>query len=60
MQRPDTHMRMDSFMDGEKDSSAASEGKRAGSGSSAGEGEFAERKQRRMSRFREELDAGDD
>ncbi|KAH9862063.1 hypothetical protein IAQ61_010265 [Plenodomus lingam] len=52
----ETPLRMDSFLDGEEKqvtkvrSESSSEGE--------GEGNFAERKQRRISRFREELGAG--
>lgn len=61
VKRPsETHLRVDSFIEGEEKGL-----KKARSGSSSeaegeGEGSFAERKQRRISRFREELGAGDE
>ncbi|KAF2849354.1 hypothetical protein T440DRAFT_399495 [Plenodomus tracheiphilus IPT5] len=59
VKRPNgTHLRMDSFNDGEEKDLAKA---RTGSSSDGeGEGSFAERKQRRISRFREELGAGDE
>ncbi|KAI8939623.1 hypothetical protein NX059_003384 [Plenodomus lindquistii] len=57
VKRPnETPIRMDSFTEGDDKELAKP---RSGS-SSDGEGSFAERKQRRISRFREELGVGDE
>lgn len=48
VKRPETYARMDSFMT------------EASNASRESNAEYAEKKQRRMSRFREELDVGDE
>lgn len=65
VQRRESYARMDSFMTVvEKDSMSRSgssgSGSSSGGESATGDGEFSEKKKRRLSRFREELGAGFD
>jgi len=55
----EVHIRIDSFLDTHEAKELAKTTTRSGSSSEGeGDGNFAERKQRRLSRFREELGAG--